>query len=1586
MPEAPALTGMPPETKASAVGDQLDRVRKDLLDFGLRNPLLNFRQPRGKGLEVTHPNPGNVFHVLVKDERSFKFRATDFTPAVRDSHARTEDLELQTLLLREPLEARLLATFYAARTTLEEQGVNTLFLAFGMLRWQDEPGDKFCRAPLILLPVELERTDARQRFTLKFNGDDIGENISLIEKLKLEHHLKLPRLPADEDGEDIDIHAYFAEVRSAVQSQPDWTVEDDAIVLSFFSFAKFLMYRDLDPETWTDGESLLHHPILNSLMGESPFSVQSPQVNEESQLDDALKGREPVLVDNADSSQTLAIVEALAGRNLVIQGPPGTGKSQTIVNLIAAAVHEGKKVLFVSEKMAALEVVKRRLDRLHLGASCLELHSNKTKKRELIEELRRTVKMVGVDPPQAGPEMALLGDHRDRLNAYCNAVNEPFGEGRETPLSIYGKLLSAMEQLAGVDLPLVRLTQSSRWTGADVARNRALAERLRDTLQQCEPLHSHPFYGSGKRTYMPTEREVAARALKIVSDALASLEPAGAALADSFRVSPPQTLAQIAVLAGTAVLLAKAPDFRNIDLHQGAWLQRWLQRGPDIRAIAESGIQMNSARARFDSILLAAAWDTDVTAPRDVLAGLGKKWWRWLSSQWRNAKRQFASLCAATPPANDEEAMAVLDAILYDRRTRQMLAENSVWVADLLGSSWRGTKTDFALLRTQLEWILDADQIVRNGHASKWCFSAVTEPIDRPVLQSLIARLDDATRRTQAAVADWRKLAEFNPDSPASKALDTRTIQDQSGHYVHLASTLDKFQSLIAYNQASRECRSSGLAELLDAVETSSRPAQAIPPLFEKARLMPLIEAAFQERPALAEFEGLRQNQTVAAFRRQDESQLTYFRAVIAARHYAALPGLSAAGQTGVLAKEFERKARFLPIRKLMEKAGNAVQAIKPVFMMSPLSIANYLPPGKLIFDLAIFDEASQVKPADSLGAIVRSKQVVVVGDSKQLPPTSFFDSIIADPTTEDEEEAATDDIESILGLFTSRGAPQKMLRWHYRSRHESLIAVSNSLFYDHRLIVFPSPVQDRGQLGLRFRHLPSAFYDRGGKRNNITEAKTVAAAVMDHARKQLALPAADRETLGVVAFSMAQMDAIRDELEILRKNNPALEEFFTSQHHEPFFVKNLENVQGDERDCILISIGYARTKEGYLAMNFGPLNRPGGERRLNVLISRARKRCDVFSNLTADDIDLARAPSEGVRALKIFLQYAQTGRMDISAPTGRAADSEFEEQVARTLARNGYQVQPQVGCSGFFLDLAVVDPANPGRYLLGIECDGAAYHRARSARDRDRLRQTVLEGLGWTIYRIWSTDWFRNPEEQAKRLFAAIEKARTQAPRPAPHPAEEPDAVAASTGPASEPLKLEALSAEPYQLAELHLRLGSVELHAVPCERLADWLVSIVNVESPVHVSEASRRIAAAAGVQRVGSRIQQAIAAACDLAASQRRLHRTGDFLWDLSLKRSIVRDRSGSPVGLRNIDLIAPEEIAGAILAVTESSLGMELDDLPAEVAKLLGFSRTSEETRTAVATEAKRLIDSGKLARRGNSAVVPKTENLPFSYPR
>ncbi len=331
------------------------------------------------------------------------------------------------------------------------------------------------------------------------------------------------------------------------------------------------------------------------------------------------------------------------------------------------------------------------------------------------------------------------------------------------------------------------------------------------------------------------------------------------------------------------------------------------------------------------------------------------------------------------------------------------------------------------------------------------------------------------------------------------------------------------------------------------------------------------------------------------------------------------------------------------------------------------------------------------------------------------------------------------------------------MLNWHYRSKHQSLIAVSNKQFYDNRLFIVPSPYDAVAGMGLKFHHLPDAHYDRGNTRTNPKEARIVAEAVIQHARE-----ASDR-TLGVATFSVAQRQAIQNELELLRKQNPETEEFFSRGSTEPFFVKNLENIQGDERDVIFISLGYGRTKEGYVAMSFGPLNSDGGERRLNVLISRAKLRCEVFSSITGDDIDLSRSKGRGVAALKMFLSFAQTGRLGIAEETGRDPDSVFEEQVAARLTALGHDVKTQIGTAGFFIDLAVADPDKPGRFVLGIECDGAQYHSSRSARDRNRLRQNVLEAHGWGLHRIWSTDWFLRPEEETIKVVKAIEAAKAQ-------------------------------------------------------------------------------------------------------------------------------------------------------------------------------------------------------------------------------
>ena len=455
---------------------------------------------------------------------------------------------------------------------------------------------------------------------------------------------------------------------------------------------------------------------------------------------------------------------------------------------------------------------------------------------------------------------------------------------------------------------------------------------------------------------------------------------------------------------------------------------------------------------------------------------------------------------------------------------------------------------------------------------------------------------------------------------------------------------------------------------------------------------------------------------------------------------------------------------------------------------MSPLSVATFLPPNSVDFDWVVFDEASQVKPVDAFGAIIRGEQTVVVGDNRQLPPTRFFDKHVEDDD-EDAEENLAGDMESILGLFSAQNAPERMLRWHYRSRHESLITVSNIEFYDNKLQLFPSPDAAKEEVGLIYHLHPDTAYDRGRSGSNPEEARIVAEKVMEHARVRPDL------TLGVSTFSTAQMEAVQNELELLRRQDPSCEQtFFNAHPQESFFVKNLENVQGDERDVIFISIGYGRSADGRLTMNFGPLNQDGGERRLNVLITRARRRCEVFTNLNADDIDLSRTDARGVVALKRYLKYAETGKSDIPEWTGKGADSPFEEEVADALRELGFQVDHQIGSAGYFIDLGVKDPERPGRYLLGIECDGATYHSAQSARDRDRLRQQVLEGLGWRIHRIWSTDWFRTPDHELRKAAEAIEAAKVHVP-PSPMSAPEndlPDANEAEEEPEAEPVVID--------------------------------------------------------------------------------------------------------------------------------------------------------------------------------------------------
>jgi hypothetical protein len=796
-----------------------------------------------------------------------------------------------------------------------------------------------------------------------------------------------------------------------------------------------------------------------------------------------------------------------------------------------------------------------------------------------------------------------------------------------------------------------------------------------------------------------------------------------------------------------------------------------------------------------------------------------------------------------------------------------------------------------------------------------------------------------------------------------------------------IRARIDDVQSWTDFKRLEGQCEHAGLTGVLKQLQKDPPPSAQLVPMLQKSIYQAWATAIVEQDPSLKEFRGGHHEQLIKTFKEVDRKlvRLASQRVVEAcsARRPRSVSLQAQDSEVSVLRREAAKRRRHLSVRHLFDRIPNLLLKLKPCLFMSPLSVSQFLPPEKFKFDLVIFDEASQIFTEDAVGAIYRGRQLVVAGDSKQLPPTDFFKSIDTDSDDDDEnpsEDETSADFNSVLDeCETIRGIRLCSLRWHYRSRHESLIAFSNHRFYDSRLITFPSARHQHQTLGIELVHLPDGVYDRGGKRINQREAESVAARVFAHFAQY------PQKSIGVVAFSQAQMMAIEDEIERRRKTNAAFEHFFREDRLEGFFVKNLENVQGDERDVIIFSIGYGRDQHGRITMAFGPLNRNGGERRLNVAVTRAREKVVLVSSIMASDIDLGATQAAGVLHLYHYLDYAARGdaALQLTGPQGQGeADSPFEDEVAGAIRALGYDVVPQVGCSGFRIDIGVLDPAEPGRFLLGVECDGATYHSAATARDRDRLRQQILENLGWRIHRIWSPDWVTQREGEIRRLRQAIEEARWNAGQDVEcealisdaegshvqQQASDVERVAVAHSDTGGPLP-GTVSYEVYEV-RVSYENGS-EFHDPQYrEEQSGLLAEVVRQEGPMHIELATKRVLAAWGLTRAGVRIIDAMAEAVRRCARMSLLEQRGDFLWPTGVDDVPVRvPVSHIQETYRDVAHIPPEEIQACMLLIIRHAVGIGVDSLVKETANVFGFNRTGNRIRERLLKECEALQQQG-----------------------
>jgi very-short-patch-repair endonuclease len=677
-------------------------------------------------------------------------------------------------------------------------------------------------------------------------------------------------------------------------------------------------------------------------------------------------------------------------------------------------------------------------------------------------------------------------------------------------------------------------------------------------------------------------------------------------------------------------------------------------------------------------------------------------------------------------------------------------------------------KDHFAGTETNLDRVFHTfafhDEVARAGlpNALRAWLTAAEGPARLPGLRGAAREAGELTEQLQTALQAFAERAGLDEaqwfgGATAADALPLARIADRAATALESRGSLTEW---LDYTRSRLSVRNAGMGAIVNLAEASHVPPNEVRTCFEYVFYNSLAKAVFQLHPQLARFSGLTHEEVRKRFAELDRETILLERQRIAATvDRRPVPFGNSSGpvrthtELALIHREVSKQTRHIPIRQLVRRAGKALQQLKPCFMMGPLSVAQYLEPDALEFDLIVMDEASQLKPEDALGTICRGKQVIIVGDPMQLPPTSFFDRIGDEEETEDEEDSsqALAEAESILDIARSVYKPGRMLTWHYRSQHESLIAFSNREFYKDRLVVFPSPVARSPEFGIKFVHVQEGRFEG---RRNVQEARRVVAAALDHMQRY------PKDSLGIVTLNISQRETIENELE-QRLRTDAVARAFVERHNEglePLFVKNLENVQGDERDVIFISITYGPDRHGNVFQRFGPINSQVGHRRLNVLFTRAKKRVMVFSSLLAEQIQVQPTSKWGVRALKGYLHFAQTGILEQATFTGRAPDSDFEVEVADALRRRGLDVVAQVGVAGYFIDLAVKHPRVPDRYVLGVECDGATYHSSRSARDRDRLRESVLRNLQWDIARVWSTDWFRNPDAEADRIAARVQ------------------------------------------------------------------------------------------------------------------------------------------------------------------------------------------------------------------------------------
>lgn len=1386
---------------------RVDHWKRKLLDLTKRNRLLNLK-PSKTAIRMVCPDPAALEDLLAagskvsivpvptlpgtegnRDAELFRVQnGVEFERAFAAEALSRK--ELAASADERQLDAGLIELYRKANSDLQEGGANTLFLAIGLLRWKvNESDTQSYRAPLLLLPVTLKRASAISKVSLSLHEDEPTFNLTLLEMIRQDFGIRIPELeaglPRDDSG--IDVTAVWNSVRRAIKDVPGFEVIED-VMLSTFSFAKYLMWKDISDRT----EQLKNAPLVRHLI-ETPRDPykNSAQFIAPDQLDDKVDPASLFMPLYADSSQVVAIHASGQNGDFILEGPPGTGKSQTISNIIAHNIGLGRRVLFVAEKMVALNVVYDRLKKVGLGDFCLELHSNKANKRDVLNQLDRSWRnRVTKTSTEWEAEAARLKALRANLNGLVEALHKKGQTGISARQAI--SKACSLDEARPIKLGWASDLHNDRARDAEgLDRLKDLARRLGQSFSEISPTDRVDFASIEQPNWSNHWSEQLAIAARRLLQCDKSVRQAAAHFAKMTEL--PDLSSTLVGLADMVALASSlTPEAKRVSFGL-------LPEGSEVASRLQAGCELLSEYRRL-KLDLSQPWSDDAVASIDVNEAT-ERWAKAKTKLWPIGpfeswlySGQIKKTCLL--PANPDLS-ADLPILRQLQTTRLLLEEQTKGLPTEAG--WNQLETDIVstLKRVELAKVL-------RGQVTRLTDHPVEMLRYRQAVRFLITEASDLLEPGMPLATSCSSLVTLAGDYvTAAKALSelAKISDEKSNNLSAIASVAEaivekqpRLNAWCRWQSLKQSAIDVGIEAVVEALECDIVQGSEAQLAFEVAYCRWLAPVLIDSHPVLRDFSAIEHEDLIQRFRALDERVAKLSADYVRAKLSGGLPNPDDPNRHsgfGVLKHEVQKQRAHKPVRQLVGDMEDALTALAPCLLMSPLSVAQFLDAKRAPFDLVIFDEASQITVWDAIGSIARGRNAIIVGDPKQMPPTSFFDrSASSDDGTDSGNE---EDLESILDEAMAASVKHHRLTGHYRSRHESLISFSNHRYYGGDLVTYPSAETRDSAVAF---HKCDGLWQRGKERTNPVEAKAVVKEVV----RRLNDPALNHLSIGVVTLNAEQQRLVMDLLDEERRKNPSLETFFNEDSvDEPVFVKNLETVQGDQRDVIMLSIGYGPNQPGArtMPMNFGPLNRKGGERRLNVAVTRATSEVAIFASFDPDMIDLTRTQAEAVKDLKHYIEFAVRGPVALGHAILHVAgteeyDSPFEEAVARGLRKLGWTVHTQIGVSKFRVDLGIVHPDAPGRYLAGVECDGATYHSTPTARDRDRVRHAVLEGLGWSLVRIWSTEYFNDPARVLEKVHIKLQEllaADHSKPKPTPHVDQKPVALPSESDVTDAPL-----------------------------------------------------------------------------------------------------------------------------------------------------------------------------------------------------